>query len=74
MGDSEIINAPDVLMINKRTIVIVLKRAWRAIEFLFLSKHEIARRSSVLRETLNRKEVETERLDRLRNPRDYQGR
>ena len=65
---------PDVLMINKRTIVIVLKRAWRRIEFLFLSKHEIARRSSVLRETLSRKEVETERLDRLRNPRNYQGR
>ncbi|MBI3414718.1 MAG: hypothetical protein HY043_05260 [Verrucomicrobia bacterium] len=51
----------------------VLKRAWQGIERLFLSKAEVARRDSGRFVTLKRREMETERLDRIRNPRDYQG-
>jgi hypothetical protein len=49
-------------------------RAWERIRVVFLSKDEVATRASGRIETLKRIEMETERLDRLRNPRDYQGR
>jgi hypothetical protein len=60
-----------------RTGVIVataLGRLWERIELSFLSKAEVARRASGKIETLKRKDLEAERLDRLRNPRNYQGR
>lgn len=44
-----------------------------AIKRLFLSKAEAARRAAGRLEALQRQEVEAERLDRLRNPDDYQG-
>jgi hypothetical protein len=49
-------------------------RAWERVRALFLSKDRVAARASGRIETLKRIEMETERLDRLRNPRDYQGR
>ena len=52
----------------------VFKRGWETIELLFRSKAEAARRASGRFEALKRKEMEIERLDRLRNPSDYQGR
>ena len=51
----------------------MLKRAWRGIERVFLSKAEVARRDTGRFETLKRREMETERLDRIRNPHDYEG-
>ena len=52
----------------------VFKRVWETIELLFRSKADVARRASGRFEALKRREIELERLDRLRNPRDYQGR
>jgi hypothetical protein len=52
----------------------VLGRLWERIESPFLSKAEVARRASGKIETLKRKDLEAERIDRLRNPRNYQGR
>jgi len=51
-----------------------LGRLWERIESPFLSQAEVARRASGKTETLKRKELEAERIDRLRNPRNYQGR
>ena len=50
------------------------RRAWEGIQRLFLSQVEHTRRTSGRSEALKRRELEAERLDRLRNPRDYQGR
>jgi hypothetical protein len=52
----------------------VLARVWESIERLFLSKAQVARRTTGKFEALKRKEMEMERLDRLRNPGDYRGR
>jgi hypothetical protein len=52
----------------------VFKRVWETIERPFYSKAEAARRASGRFEALKRKEMEVERLDRLRNPGDYRGR
>jgi hypothetical protein len=41
---------------------------------LFLSKSELTRRAMLRNVARERKANEAERLDRLRNPRDYQGR
>jgi hypothetical protein len=49
-------------------------RVWEGVRALFLSKDKVAARVSGRVETLKRSEMEAERLDRLRNPRDYQGR
>ena len=49
-------------------------RVWRTFERLLYSKEEAARRASGRFETLKRKVLEAERLDRLRNPDDYRGR
>ena len=51
-----------------------LKRAWQGIERPFLSKAEVARRASGQPNARQLRELEAERLDRIRNPRDYQGR
>ncbi len=49
-------------------------RVWRTFERLFYSKAEVDRRASGRFESLKRKVLETERLDRLRNPDNYRGR
>jgi hypothetical protein len=60
----------------RRTRVIVataLGRLWERIQLPFLSRDEVAKRASGKLETLKRKDLEAERIDRLRNPRNYQG-
>jgi hypothetical protein len=52
----------------------VFARVWNTIELLFRSKAEVARRASGRFEALQRREMEVERLDRLRNPSNYRGR
>ena len=54
-------------------VAIGLGRLWERIELLFLSKDEVAKRVSGKFETLKRKDLEAERIDRLTNPRNYQG-
>jgi hypothetical protein len=49
------------------------RRTWERMSRPFLSKAEAARRASWKCETLKRQEMEAERLDRLRNPRNYEG-
>ncbi len=51
----------------------VTRRAWEGIGRLFVSKTAVAPRASGKFAGLQRRELEAERLDRLRNPRDYQG-
>lgn len=51
----------------------LLKRASQGIERLFLSMDEAGRRDTDRLETIQRREFEAERLDRLRNPGDYEG-
>ena len=51
-----------------------LARFREGTELFFLSRRENTRRASAKSEALNRKEIEAERIDRLRNPTDYQGR
>ena len=55
-------------------VAAVFARVWERIERLFRSKADVARRASGRVEALKRREMEVERLDRLRHPRDYQGR
>lgn len=52
----------------------VLARIWERIERILCSKATLAQRSAERFEALRRREFEVERLDRLRNPSDYQGR
>jgi hypothetical protein len=52
----------------------ITKQVWETAERLFRSKADVARRSSGRFEALKRREMEIERLDRLRNPGDYRGR
>ena len=51
----------------------VTRRAWEGVGRLFLSKAAAAQRASGRFEALKRRELEAERLDRLRNPGNYQG-
>ena len=51
-----------------------LARGWDKTQLFFLTKTGAARRNSERLAELQQKEMETERLDRLRNPGDYQGR
>ena len=55
------------------SIEAVTRRAWDGLGRLFHSKEAAARRTSGRFEALQRQEQEAERLDRLRNPRDYEG-
>ena len=55
-------------------VTAVFARVWEWIEMLFLSKAQLARRTTGRFEALKRKELEMERLDRLRNPGNYRGR
>ena len=52
----------------------LLRRAWGKLGELLLSKSTLARRAALRTEARDRETSEAERLDRLRNPRDYQGR
>lgn len=52
----------------------VLQRAWESLERLFRSKAQVAQRATGRFEALKRREMEVERLDRLRHPSNYQGR
>jgi len=51
----------------------MLKRARETIGRCLLSKEAAAKRASKRFIALQRAKMEAERLDRLRNPRDYQG-
>ena len=51
-----------------------LAQLWERAGLMFLSKRENAKRTSGRVEARKRKEMEDERLDRLRNPSNYQGR
>lgn len=51
-----------------------LARGWDRFQLLFLSKASADQRISERFDLLKKKEMEIERLDRLRNPSDYQGR
>ena len=51
-----------------------LARGWDKVELFFLSKAGADQRTSERFAALQRKEMEAERLDRLRNPSNYQGR
>jgi hypothetical protein len=62
-----------ILRVN-RTIATALARFRKRTQLIFLSKNENTMPASATLETLKRKEMEAERLDRLRNPRNYQGR
>jgi hypothetical protein len=55
-------------------VMAVFARVWGSIELLFLSKAQVAQRATGRFEALKRKEMEMERLDRLRNPGNYRGR
>ena len=55
-------------------LLAVLARGWDKVELFFLSKAGADQRTSERFAALKRREMEVERLDRLRNPRDYQGR
>ena len=52
----------------------VLARVWKGTESLFRSKEQVAQRTTGRFEAPQRKEMEVERLDRLRNPGNYRGR
>ncbi|MCX6902264.1 MAG: hypothetical protein NTW03_02035 [Verrucomicrobia bacterium] len=52
----------------------VFARVCERIERLFRSKARVAQRATGRFEALKRKEMEVERLDRLRNPGNYRGR
>ena len=51
-----------------------LHRAWEKLGALLLSKSTLARRAVLRSEARERETNEADRLDRLRRPRDYQGR
>ena len=51
-----------------------LTRGWAKVRLLFLSGSGAEKRASGKFATLQEREMEAERLDRLRNPGDYQGR
>jgi hypothetical protein len=51
----------------------VIRRAWEITRRLFLSQTGLTRRAAGRFDALKRREMEAERLDRLRNPGNYQG-
>ena len=55
-------------------VTLVFKRVWESLERLFRSKTHLSQRATGRFEALKRKEMEVERLDRLRNPGNYRGR
>jgi hypothetical protein len=55
-------------------VAAVLQRAWESVERRFRPKTQTVFRSARRFDVLKRKEMELERLDRLRNPGDYRGR
>lgn len=63
----------DKMLRSGTTIAIVLARAWERIKQFFPSKEEAAKHDAERLKTLQGKEMEAERIDRLTNPRNYQG-
>jgi hypothetical protein len=63
----------DKMLRSGAAIPTLLGRAWARIKRFFLSKEEVARCAAEGLKTLQRKEMEAERIDRLTNPRNYQG-
>jgi hypothetical protein len=57
-----------------KQFVASLHRAWEKLGESLLSKSTLARRAVLRSAARERAASEAERLDRLRNPRDYQGR
>jgi hypothetical protein len=55
-------------------VTALFKRVWERIEPFVRTQAQVAKRAPGRFEALKRKEMELERLDRLRNPSDYQGR
>ncbi len=55
------------------TLIRTLRRAAEQLATLLLSKAELTRRAVLRSEKRERQAAEAERLDRLRNPGDYQG-
>ena len=51
-----------------------LARGWKKVQLILLSKAGAEQRISERFAMLKQREMEAEQLDRLRNPRDYQGR
>jgi hypothetical protein len=74
IGASQMTPLLDKMLRAGGTIATALARFWERTERLFLSKREGARRASGRFETLKRKAAEAARIDRLRNPSNYQGR
>jgi hypothetical protein len=55
-------------------IIAFVARLRQGAEWLFLSKRDHARNTALRLDELKRKEMEIERIDRLRNPSNYKGR
>jgi hypothetical protein len=55
-------------------VTALFQRVWESLERIFCSKARLAQRATGRFEALKRREMEIERLDRLRNPGNYQGR
>jgi hypothetical protein len=63
----------DKMLRSGATIATALDRGWERIKRFFPSNEEVARRAAEKLETLERREMEAERIDRLTNPSNYQG-
>ena len=64
----------DKLLRAGKSLATALLRLREKAALIFLSQRENAKRAFGKLETRKRKEMEAERIDRLRNPRNYQGR
>ena len=64
----------DKILHARKSLAAALLRLREKAALIFLSQRENAKRAFGKLETRKRKEMEAERIDRLRNPRNYQGR
>lgn len=78
---SSLIELTDIMMPRQPKLLRIavwteatIRRVYEGIGRPFLSKTEAERRAGGRFESWKRREVEAERLDRLRHPSDYQGR
>jgi hypothetical protein len=63
----------DKMIRSGATLATALGRGWERIKRFFPSNEEVARRATERLKTIERKEMEAERIDRLTNPSNYQG-
>jgi len=63
----------DKMLRSGATLATALGRGWERIKRFFPSPEEVARRAAERSKTLERREMEAERIDRLTNPSNYQG-